>query len=228
MAHAGDEQQGRRLAWLVGTARRWWGGEAPGIEATASAAHGADRPSLWSALSRAAAGGCPYLSGSSESARIPSAGGEMRCPFAAAGQTELPPGHPMIPGMLAKRTDALAAPVTAAPAAAANADGAAAKLLTVAQSVSVTGAAGGGVDRDAAMIVLQAAARGMLARQASEGQRHGAVVPPTGAASSIVPAVPLTSLRQLGPAAARLSSVDAATRHPMHAAATHARELDVD
>ena len=41
-------------------------------------------------------GQCPYLKGEMSGAAAPKAG---VCPFAATGATELPPGHPPVPGM---------------------------------------------------------------------------------------------------------------------------------
>jgi hypothetical protein len=89
-SHHQEEREEHRLSWntwLVGKAKRWWG-----VESGAPAE--AQNSGLWSALSRAAGGGCPYLSTGLMRPQS-SAGREMRCPFAAAGQTELPPGHPM-------------------------------------------------------------------------------------------------------------------------------------
>ena len=118
-----------RISWLVGKARSAVLGDGA---VSSSSDGGLTLRQAW----RVAMGGCPYM----ESTNKP-ATGEMRCPFAASGQTELPPNHPMIPGMMAK------APATS---------GSASKLLAVANTTIAN-------DRDAARTV-QAAARGMLAR----------------------------------------------------------------
>ena len=86
-----------RLSWLVGTPRRLGGyvldavssGDSPN---TSTAGDQISIREWW----RVATGqsGCPYAS-AALSARED---GMMTCPY-AKGQTELPPGHPMIPGM---------------------------------------------------------------------------------------------------------------------------------
>lgn len=109
----------------------------------------------------------------------------MRCPF-ATGQTELPPGHPMIPGMGIATPRAEAA--TPRPG-----NDAASKLLTVAKAVTAPtapAADAAGPTEDAARLILQAAARGRLVRKVVEGQR--AV---DGTASSISN---FSSLRHMG------------------------------
>ena len=162
-----------RLSWLVGTPRRLGGyvldavssGESPNT----STAEQLSIREWW----RVATGqsGCPYAS-AALSARED---GMMSCPY-AKGQTELPPGHPMIPGMA----------LTSKPA-----NTSAQKFLAVGKSTASTSssastaAVAAGTDDAAMAMVVQAAARNMLARQqqqrALEAQKRTAsAVPSTG------------------------------------------------
>ena len=135
MNHANDEG---RLSWLVGKARRLISDTVIGD----SSPNQLSLRQVW----QVATGGCPYISNGGGASQ------EMRCPFAAAGQTELPPGHPQIPGM-----------VLPSKAESVESVGAAAKLLAVAKSTSANSTSAA-PDCSAATTV-QAAARGMLARQ---------------------------------------------------------------
>lgn len=146
-----------RLSWLVGKVKQLTVGEGAASSSTTVPSSPTPALTLWQSFRAATGGGlCPYLEASDSP---PQAGGEMRCPFAAAGSTELPPGHPMIPGMMNSERQASASTITL--------PGAAGKFLTVAKK----GSCHTDDDRDAARLVLQAAARGMLARHACEGQR---------------------------------------------------------
>ena len=142
-----------RLSWLVGTPRRLGGyvldAVSSGDSPNTSTAEQISIREWW----RVATGqsGCPYAS-AAQSARED---GMMTCPY-AKGQTELPPGHPMIPGM------ALASKP---------ANTSAQKFLAVGKSTASTSssastaAVAAGTDDAAMAMVVQAAARNMLARQ---------------------------------------------------------------
>ncbi len=173
-----------RLSWLVGTPRRLGGyvldAVSSGDSPNTSTAEQLSIREWW----RVATGqsGCPYAS-AALSARED---GMMTCPYAAKGQTELPPGHPMIPGMA----------LTSKPA-----NTSAQKFLAVGKSTASTSssASTAAVADDAAMaMVVQAAARNMLARQqqqrALDAQKRTASAAPSLSGGTIAGASNLSSL----------------------------------
>ena len=164
-----------RLSWLVGTPRRLGGyvldavssGESPN---TSTAGEQISIREWWRVASTTKVAG-PYAS-AAQSARED---GMMTCPY-AKGQTELPPGHPMIPGMA----------LTSKPA-----NTSAQKFLAVGKSTASTSssastaAVAAGTDDAAMAMVVQAAARNMLARQQQQRaldaqKRTASAVPSTG------------------------------------------------